>query len=437
VERLIIKELVEWKAKPNRKPLIIRGARQVGKSYIVRSFGEKYFKGRIHIVDFERDPSFVKVFEQDLNPKRILAEFEFLLNTSIDLSNELLFLDEIQSAPRAIMALRYFYEELKDIHIIAAGSLLEFALTSINFPVGRVQLIEMYPMNFREYLMACNKSKLVDLIRDTPRVLPDVIHKQLLDHLAEYFILGGMPESIAVWLKSLSYQQAIQVQSDLVDTFRQDFSKYKPSVDRNVLLSVLNYLGKNIGKQIKYVKLSELATGPTNKKALELLQLARLISLVRAASPASLPLMSASSTRLKAIMLDIGFMNAVNGFREDLASLRNGLMRAYQGRLVEQFIGQELNMLLSENLTYYSREARGSSAEVDYLIERGGEICPIEVKSGKSGKLKSLHLLISHYPHIEKGFVLSTAPYGSITNQKLVFLPLYYIEGLINAGWDI
>lgn len=436
MERDFIKKLEGWKLSLNRKPLIVRGARQVGKTYTIKHFGKNNFKGNIHIVDFEKHPDWFGVFEKNLDPVRIISELEILLNAKITTGRDLLFFDEIQASPKAIMALRYFYEDLPEMHVIAAGSLLEFAMKEISFPVGRVQLLNMMPMNFNEFLIATGKNKAAEIIMSVPEKLPGPIHDMLIDSLRQYMFIGGMPECIEIWRSSNSMTGVFEVQSNLLETYRQDFSKYAPYTDKRSINHVLNKVAKNIGNQIKYTKLSDEFTGPTNKKAFELLQLARIVHKIRASSPATLPLgASASESRFKALLVDTGIMRSLNDMPPNIEFTKNNLLGMYNGALAEQFAGQEFISSGMDNLYYWSREAKSSSAEVDYLIIHNNKIYPVEIKSGPAGKLKSMHLLLQKYPQIEQGYILSTAPYGKLPHQKLTFLPLYYAFNLITMDY--
>lgn len=412
--------------------MIVRGARQVGKSYTILDFGKTRFTGKVHVVDFEKHPDWHRIFDKNLDPQRILSELEVLLNVKITAGSDLLFFDEIQAAPKAITALRYFYEELPSLHIIAAGSLLEFAMKDISFPVGRLQMMYMHPMNFVEFLNATGKNKAAEIIASKPEKLPGAIHEMLLDTLRQYMFTGGMPECVKIWCEGHSMTEVFEVQSSLVETYRQDFSKYAPYTDKRSLNHALSVVAKNIGHQIKYTQLSDEFTGPTNKKAFDLLCMARVVSKIRAASPASLPFAaSASDKKFKSLVVDVGLMRCLNDLPANIEFMKNDLLSMYNGAIAEQFTGQELISAGMENLYYWSREAKSSSAEVDYLISRKNKIYPVEIKGGASGKLRSMHLILDHYPHIEQGYILSTAPFAKITEQKLTFLPLYYAYGLI------
>lgn len=426
MQRFVLNTLAQWKEQKNRKPLILRGARQVGKTWLVNAFGQQYFKGRIHVIDLEKHPDWHVVFEKNLNVQRILSELELLVNASIEPGKDLLFFDEIQSCPRAIMALRYFYEELPGLHIIAAGSLLEFALKDISFPVGRIRFLNMFPMTFAEFLLAIGREKLAEIVRSSEPQFSENVHNMLLDELRTYFFVGGMPECVKSYAESGKLKPVFEIQSQLIETYRADFSKYAPYADKRCLNAVLTNTARSVGSQIKYARLTADFTPPTNKKAFDLLTMARLLYKIPAASPAGLPLsVSASGKKFKALMIDIGLMQNLCGLNaaEEISS--SDLLDIYRGALAEQFVGQELIAANGGALYYWSREAKSSSAEVDFLVEREGRIIPIEVKSAAAGKLRSLHLLLKTYPRISAGYVLSALPFSRLPEQKLIFIPLY------------
>ncbi len=435
MERFITRKLIEWKNKPNRKPLIVRGARQTGKSYTLTSFGKTHFEGTVHIVNFEKRIDWHDVFKPNLDASRIVNELEILLGSRIEQGKDLLFFDEIQECPEAIQSLRYFYEQLPGLHIVAAGSLLEFALSDIAFPVGRVQLLNMYPMTFAEYLLATNKSSAADLIRDEVKQLSDPIHKMLNDELKKYMFIGGMPECVKTYAETNKLSDVSEVQTDLIATFRQDFGKYAGKADKTCLNSVLLSIPQLIGNQIKYTALAEGFTTPTIRKAFELLETARLIKKNKSTSPAGIPLgSSASEKKFKAIMLDTGLLSCLSGMNLAQEFQKQNLLSVFRGNLAEQFVGQEIIATTDSDLYYWSREAKNSNAETDYLIEKNGDIIPVEVKSGSSGSLKSLHLLMSKYPDIKTSYVFSDARYRTIPEQKLTFIPLYFTgSACINA----
>jgi len=433
MERIITQNLISWKEKTGRKPLIVRGARQTGKTWAITSFGKDHFDGTTHIVNFEKRPDFNSIFEQNYEIPRILSELELLLNTKITPGKDLLFFDEIQECPKAIASLRYFYETKSDLHVIAAGSLLEFALNDTPFPVGRVQLINLYPMSFYEFLKATGKSMAADLIAGEPKELTELIHRLLIDELRKYFFIGGMPECVKTFAESGSMTEVFEIQSDLIATFRQDYSKYAIRTNSSCLDSVLLNVTQKVGQQIKYSELAEGFTNPTIKKAFELLETARLLKKVKATSPAGLPLgAGASDKKFKAILLDIGLMVHLSGINVSKEYLKNDLLSVFRGAFAEQFVGQEILCIANSDLYYWARDARSSNAETDFMIEKQGKIIPVEVKSGKGGSLRSLHLLLKTFPNIEKSFVFSDSKYGEILTQKITFLPLYFAASAVS-----
>jgi len=432
MKRLITSKLILWKESSGRKPLIIRGARQTGKSFTITEFGNNYFEGTIHIVNFEKRMDWHSIFELNLDVKRIISELEILSGKKITPGEDLLFFDEIQECPNAIASLRYFYEQIPELHVIAAGSLLEFALGNIPFPVGRVQLMNMYPMNFNEFLVATGNEPAAKLISDFPKEVSESVHNMLSGELKKYFFVGGMPECVNKYAETGSFNEVFDIQADLLATFRKDFLKYSPRIDVGCLNAVLNSVPQRIGQQIKYSGLAEGYSNPTIKKAFELLETARIFRKVKAASPAGLPLgASASDKKFKALLLDVGLLGSFYGVSRSQEYSKTDLLSVFQGALAEQFIGQEILSATGNDLFYWSREAKSSNAETDYLIEKQGKIVPVEVKSGKGGSLKSLHLLLENYQNINEAFVFSDAAYRKSEIQKIAFIPLYFATAVL------
>ena len=426
MKRFIDNELEQWKGSRRRKPLILRGARQVGKTYAVKEFGKSAFDN-IALVDMERNPNWHRVFEANLSARRICADLEILLKQKIVPGKTLLFIDEIQECPRAITALRYFYEEMPDLHVVAAGSLLEFAMKDISFPVGRIQFLHLYPLCFAEYLLAIGNDEAAGIVLGAPGPTSQAIHDYLCDELRRYFFVGGMPESVMAYVQTGSLKEAFEVQKEIIDTYRMDFSKYTPHVDRQCLNSVFTSIAQGVGKQIKYSHLGEGYSNPTLKKAFEVLCLAQVSRKVQAVNPAGLPLgASASAKTFKALMVDIGLMQNICGMSVDVEYAQTNLLDIYRGAMAEQFIGQEMAVSQKGEVYYWSRQARSSSAEIDYVALVNGLICPVEVKSGASGTLKSLHLFLETYTHSGNGIVFSMRPYALLPEKRITFVPLYF-----------
>ena len=433
MKRWIETQLLEWKDSHRRKPLILRGARQVGKTWSVKKLGEEYFDNTVHM-DLEKNRQFHTLFEGNLDPTIIVQSIEVLLKTKITPGKTLLFIDEIQSCPRAIMALRYFYEEMPQLHLIAAGSLMEFALSEISFPVGRIQYLHMTPMTFSEYLLAVGNHRGAEIIQLEPQKLPAPIHLSLLRDLKTYFFVGGMPESVKAFAETGSIAESFKIHLELVHSFKDDFGKYSAHSNKDCLEEVFTNTSKNIGNQLVYSGLSNTFSHPTIKKAFDLLVKARMIKKVESIGKLELPLdVQSSSRKFKAIMLDIGVWQQLSGISVASAMTESDLMNIYRGALAEQYVGQELAASAGENLFYWARGTKSSAAEVDYIVAVNGKIYPIEVKSGSSGSLKSLHLALKTYPSSPGGIVFSTREYGEIPEQKLTFLPLYYAGHFTNS----
>ncbi|MCP3875475.1 MAG: ATP-binding protein [Desulfobacteraceae bacterium] len=430
MERIYQKQLIDWKESSRRKPLVIRGARQVGKTWLVDNVLAPQFESYVKI-DLEKQRDLHIHFENSLEPLSILSYLELSAGQRIIPNKTLLFFDEIQACPRAIMALRYFYEELPSLHVVAAGSALEFAFGEISVPVGRIQYLHMYPMTFYEYLLAIGKKPMAESLLIHPSKVDAGIQKMILSALRDYFFIGGMPECVKTKRDTDSMLETFKVQSEIIESFKDDFSKYKPSVDPLCLNAVFLNTAKSVGEQIKYTRLNHGHSGQTNRKAFELLEKARIINKITSTDPSGLPLgASANHKKFKASVLDIGLLQRLCQVPVELELQHQDLLAMFRGRLAEQFVAQELLVWLDSQLFYWSRDARSSSAEVDYLFTAKGRIYPIEVKSGKGGSLRSLHLMLDKYPDIQKGLVFYNGEYKSLTEQKLEFLPLYSIASL-------
>ncbi|MBI5219919.1 MAG: ATP-binding protein [Bacteroidia bacterium] len=430
MKRLFYNELKNWMVSARRKPLIVRGARQVGKTFLIKEFGTNEFKNFI-IIDFERNPEFKKIFSDNHNPTDIIREIEILKDTRISTGETLLFLDELQECPDAILSMRYFHEEMLKLHVIGAGSLLEFAFGSVSIPVGRIQMMQMYPLNFYEFLLATGNSRLADLLTEGPAELSESIHEKFLKLLRTYFITGGMPESVKVYIETSSLKASTEVLSELVNTYRFDFSKYTPSVDKTCLDNVFSSCATGVGSQTKYSGLTNGFSNPTIKKAYHSLALAKVIIQVKSVNPPVIPFETSASDKIfKTLILDIGIMNYLSGMPVLKEYLKEDISALYRGALAEQFAGQEL-MASTGHLYYWARNEKSSTAEVDYIIQKDGKVIPVEVKSADKGKFVSLGMFMDAYKSKE-GYVLSTRKYAVSSRGKIKFIPLYYAGHLIH-----
>lgn len=405
--RLIDKYLYEWAEKQTRKPLLLRGARQVGKSTAVRHLGEK-FEHYIEI-NFEKQPAYKTPFLSDLSVDRIVPQLAAMYGKPIVAGKTLLFLDEIQSCPEAIMALRYFKEDMPQLHVIAAGSLLEFALQELpTYGVGRIHSMFMYPMTFDEFLMANGEQLLLDYRRQaTPTApLPAPLHEKLTNYLRSYMLVGGMPESVSQWVKQHDYLQCQEIQDDIITSYEDDFSKYKQKADPNLLKLVLHSAAVQMSNKFVYAKVGGGYKTVDIKKAIEMLTLAGILTPVTHTSANGLPLGSEADKKYqKLLLLDTGLtLRLLNMTLGDISEITTHILTASasdlvnKGPLAEQFAGLELLRYQTPNtrheLFYWVRTIKNSLAEVDYIFSHSLQVVPLEVKSGTQGGMKSLWLFM-------------------------------------------
>ena len=435
MERFVYNDLIDWAKSQRRKPLLLRGARQVGKTWLVENLAKEYFDYFLK-VDFEKNPGLVSLFEGELNPTQICAELEIRTGIDIVPGKTLLFFDEIQKSPQAIMSLRYFYENMPELHVVAAGSLLEFVFAEISFPVGRIQMLEVFPMNFAEFLLALNFKKASEVVNSPIVPVSDQIHDFLIEKLRTYWLTGGMPECVKVFAETQSLKQTFQVQDEIIDSYRLDFNKYKPQTDVNCLNMVFATVAASVGQQTKYTFLANDYTIPTIRKAYESLLLAKVARKVKSVGNVGMPLeVYASDKKFKNIFLDIGLMNRIMGLDYNEALNHSNLLSIYRGQLAEQFVGQEFAASAFGQLYYWSRDAKNSNAEVDYLLQKNGEIFPVEVKDGPSGRLRSLHLYCENY-NPNRCFVLHSGKHAILADEKIVFIPLYFAGALTKYEYN-
>ncbi|NQT85709.1 ATP-binding protein [bacterium] len=425
MRRFIDEKLLTWRDSPYRKPLILRGARQVGKTYSVLSFGRKHFSDVV-CVNLERDVECHEAFSRSLAPDHVVSRLESTTGKAITPGRTLLFLDEIQACPRAVTALRYLYEELPELHVVAAGSLLQFALGETGVPVGRVTFMDLHPMTFVEYLWAVGNRIAADRLMEDTSGLTSVAHDHLMDELRMFCFVGGMPAAVLAYGESHSLHRTSAVHRDICASYRQDFSKYSPRVDPHCLDMVFRSTMQFVGRQLQYTQLATDVSHRTIRRAFDALCKARVIRRVRSVTALGHPPLAAASRRFKAIALDIGLWQHMSGVRHDVDYDKVDLLDIHRGAMAEQFVGQEIVAAQDSDLFYWTRAARSSTAEVDYLAVVDGEILPIEVKSGATGRLRSMHRVLADHPDCPGGLVFSSRPYAELPDERLTFLPLYY-----------
>ena len=429
--RLVENDLLEWKNQPSRKPLLIRGARQVGKSFTVVKFGQAQFKRLINI-NFELDPKFIACFES-LDPEKIVRAIELIIQSDIIPGETLLFLDEIQECPQAILALRYFKEKMPQLHVIGAGSFLEFVIHDENYqqPVGRVESLYMKPCSFTEFLIANEQDRLVQHLADASLKtgIEPAVHQLLLEKCREYFILGGMPEAIDYFQTTNKFFGCEKIHASILEYYRRDLAKYASKLNTRVMEKIFTKVPGMVSQQIKYSDIDPNIQARDQKPALEAMQQASIIHTVYSTSASGLPLnIGVNEKKYKLLFLDVGLVMHETKLDSDIL-LQEDLMLLNRGQIVEQFVGQELlaygKSYEQQQLFYWHREKPSSQAEIDYVINVGPEIFPIEVKSGKSGRLKSLHLFMQE-KKCKIGIQISQQPLGF--KNSILSVPLYMIR---------
>ncbi len=437
MKRRIEKKLDDWKRSKRRKPLLIRGARQVGKTYIVRKFGEKY-KSYVEI-NFELLNDARDIFRADLKPGRITRDLSLLTQTRIVPGETLLFLDEIQEAPEAITALRYFFELMPELHVIAAGSLLEFQIEKIGLPVGRIAMMYMHPLSFREFLATDRNDDYLSVIDDTfeNETINRAIHNRLLRILGEYIAVGGMPEAVNCWIETGEFQECRHIHQGLIETYRQDFHKYSKKHQIKYIDRLFNEIPNMLGRKFKFSSISGGCRKRELDPALDLLQHAGIIHKIWHTSGQGLPLGAGMNhNRFKVLFLDIALSQTV--LHMDMAKwILNPVERIInKGAIAESFAGLELiagdDVRIKPQLFYWHREARSSNAEVDYLTVMNGTIIPVEIKGGKEGTLKSMRLFLEAHPDSPYGIRFYSGMPHTVDNIRS--LPLYCVACLSPKG---
>jgi predicted AAA+ superfamily ATPase len=398
LKRKIDVDLLEWKNAESRKPLLLRGARQVGKSSAVRELG----RGFAHFleINFEnKDNAAAKrVFERHSDPHLICDELSAIYETPIATGKTLLFLDEVQTCSDAISSLRYFYEQMPELHVIAAGSLLEFALQKIpSFAVGRVRSLYMYPFSFEEFLQAMERTILLEKLKTaTPQnPLSEEIHQKFKELFLRFILIGGMPEVVSKYASGGSLLDCQNILDELTETLYNDFAKYRQRVPATRLEEVFSAIIAQTGQKFTYAKSITSANQVQIKESIELLKMAGLVYAVTHTSANGLPLAAETNPRYRKLMiLDTGIYQRF--LRLDMTHLlsEEKIEQINKGALAEMFVGIELikqqNNRLPAELYYWQREKNGSTAEIDYVIQQGQNIVPVEVKAGTKGSMQSM-----------------------------------------------
>jgi uncharacterized protein len=435
INRLLDKHLLSWKNDPYKKPLLLRGARQVGKSSAVRNLG-KEFDYFIEI-NFENNDFLHNLFTQNNSIASICAKLEIAFDIPIEEGKTLLFLDEIQSCPKAIMALRYFYEEKPNLHVIAAGSLLEFALETLpSFGVGRIRTLFFYPFSFDEFLNAMGENRLVDYKNNVEKGKPieALFHQKLTDYFKQFLVIGGMPEVVSRFVSTKSYVAAQQVLDDLLLSLKSDFIKYRNKVPSNRITEVFEAISKQMGGKFVYTKIGNHLTNAQIKEALQLLILSGLVIPVTHTAANGIPIgAEIDLKKRKMLFLDTGIFQRILAL--DIASIiiENDFDVINKGAIAELFFGLEWlkcsSPFTQNELYYWHRENKTGNAEVDYIVQKQTVIIPVEIKSSNKGSMQSLRVFLKE-KKIKKGVRFSLENFNSI--EDIDIYPLYAVQNFLN-----
>lgn len=444
MERARETNLIKWFKKPQRKPLVLRGARQVGKSTIVENLAEKLGVA-LKTVNLERHTNLALAFETK-SVERILEDIQALPGIGPIGPHDLLFLDEIQAVPAALPALRYFYEDRPDIPLIAAGSLLEFALKDHQYsmPVGRVEYLHLYPMTFTEFLKALGEDHLINLLDkmvEEQRPLGQASHDRLSELQRRFCYVGGMPEAVQLFASGGDIHEIRDVHDSILQTYRDDFPKYIGKRNLARFHRVFDYCGMYSGQKIKYSNIDPGEQSRSLRGDLDLLTDAKIVHRVYHSSGDRSPLKSQRSEKLfKSLFLDVGLAAAMANISwQAMKNMSQKDLNA-KGSIAEQFVGQHMVHLtrpaVPAELHYWLREGKANNAEVDYLVESDSGIIPVEVKSGKSGRLRSIKEFLDRHDS-PTGIRFDTNPFSILSidaaenrQHKVVSLPLYAVATL-------
>ncbi len=435
LKRTIDEELLNWISAKNRKPLMLRGARQVGKTSTVKNLAA-HFTYFVEI-NFDEQPFFSTIFEKNLSVFEVCEQLSVLTNTPIVAGETLLFLDEIQTCIPAISMLRYFYEKMPELHVIAAGSLLEFAMADIpSFGVGRVRSLFMYPLSFREYLMANGEHLLLEQLNKASVTKPvaEPIHQKLINHQKKFLIIGGMPEAVSVYVNSKDLLEVQRVLNDLLISVQADFAKYKTSVPGARLVEVFNAIAQQVATKFTYSYPNATLNNMQIKSAIELLKMAGLVYAVTHSAANGIPLgAEINPKKTKYLIFDTGIFQRLLGLNISDLLVNVDFNAINKGHIAELYVGLELlkaeSCYQKSQLYYWQRDAKNSQAEVDYVCQFNNTIAPVEVKAGTKGSMQSLYLFLKE-KKISEGFRISLENFSRM--EQISILPIYAVKNLID-----
>ena len=426
MERFILKKLIEWKNSKNRKPLILKGARQVGKTYIVKQFGQENYEGLAYF-NFDHDKDLYNLFENTKSPQRILEQLAFIYGKAIIPEKTLIFFDEIQECPNALNSLKYFQEEANEYHIICAGSLLGIRLSHTSFPVGKVEFLDMYPMSFSEFLLADNCSNLVEYmnsIKDVQKI-PDVFFNMLEEKLKAYFIIGGMPEAVYSWVNEKDMERINAIQTNILKAYESDFSKHTQNSEANKISLIWNSIPSQLAKENKKFLYQVIKNGSRAREyegALNWLNDANLIYKVYNVTKTDFPLKAYTDLScFKIYMNDVGLLRRMANLDSKIVVEGHKLFEEFKGSFTENYVLNSLKLVYENVPNYFTFDRH----EIDFVIQTKNQIIPIEVKSNTSTNNTSL----TKYNHQFQNDISIRFSLNNLSRDgKILNIPLFLIE---------
>lgn len=427
--REILNDLILWKNKDRRKPLLLSGVRQCGKTYIVEKFAQDNFDNYVYI-NFEKSEKFAEIFDFDLDVKRIITEIERLFKQDIIPGKTLIFFDEIQECPKAITSLKYFCEDLRELHVVCAGSLLGVAIrqNNISFPVGKINRLQLFPMNFKEFVIANDRSDLIETLKEWPadREIPKLYSEPLSKLLKDYYIVGGMPDVVKAWIQNHDYDEVEEIQNEILSDYADDFSKHAPISEFPKIRMIWDSVPVQLAKENNKFIFSHVKEGKRSadlEDALQWLNNAGLITKTELVETPELPLSGfANKTYFKVYFPDIGLFRAKSKVAPETIIEETAQYKRYKGAFTENYV---LNELVSAGKEPYFWRS-GNTAEVDFLYEQNGGIIPVEVKAADNTQAKSYKQFCKKY-NPAKGIKLSGKNIGEnlCENTPTFSIPLY------------
>lgn len=442
--RHIDTQLLAWRDDPHHKPLLVRGARQVGKSSAVRELG-RHFRHFVEI-NLEKNPSLAQLFTDNIDVHRTCAQLSATLAKPIIPGETLLFIDEVQVSRQAIMSLRYFMEDYPELHVIAAGSLLEFTLEELpSFAVGRIRSLYIHPFSLDEFLMAQGLEVQVDFKRqaDASHPLPEALHLQMVDQLRTFLLVGGMPATVTEWVETHDFARCNRMSRDIIDTYQDDFAKYRKRISPDLLRQVLRSVALQAGRKFVFSQAMPDTHSSRIREALRLLTLAGLIIPATHTDGNGLPLGAEQDNNyVKYLLLDTGLLLTLLSVPAGDILLASDLDLVNRGAVAEVFAGLEMQKYADcfrrPELYYWQHNSRSGNAEVDYLIDLHGRVTPVEVKAGSRGSMQSLYLFMRKR-HLTQAIRTSLEPFGHLTYtdveddgrpREVNIFPLYALSSL-------